>query len=492
MFLHSIRPWFGVNSSSDHILVQSPELPSMPEGPDDEGSEYGFGWRNGLVTAYHRKIAYVFLQLYHSMLPHVGSYLSRLFACKMTGIGDIKADEIIKEGYIDHASHWDLPFSPVDGVIDPLLAEKLVNLMLREDIGIFCASDNEDRNVPSGLIRRLTVPFSKDQGDEAYYGVASRYRRPCWVSRYDEQSDTFTVFDTQTGTRTRFRISDNGFDSVDNIKPATPEFVDIKITDYCTNNCQYCYQDSGKDGRHASHDLVYSAALLLKDLHVLEVSLGGGEPTKHPNFTSILSNFREMGIVPNFTTRNMEWMRNSRVKDEVLANCGGLAFTVDRWYQLNSLLACVDENNVPRHKLTVQHVAIDPFYAKEVHEKAVEEGLKLSLVGFKRVGRGKSAPLDVCKFDYDDMSLFLKKGAMFGVDALMALEYSKQLERDGVPIELLRGSKEGQWSCYIDLTAKGGPVVAPSSYSPETQQLPCVNEHGTLDKDLFLKAFASF
>lgn len=85
-----------------------------------------------------------------------------------------------------------------------------------------------------------------------------------------------------------------------------PELADISISNYCTNNCSYCYRDSDQKGKFMP---LSDYKQVLKELtheeygSIFQVALGGGEPLLHPDFNEIIRTTREdYGIIPNYTT----------------------------------------------------------------------------------------------------------------------------------------------------------------------------------------------
>lgn len=107
-----------------------------------------------------------------------------------------------------------------------------------------------------------------------------------------------STFDTVTGFAVRGELADG----TDPIYASTPELVDCKITEVCDNGCSYCYMDSSLDGHHC---YLADYGMLLSQwakMGVQQVALGGGEPTMHPLFESIVKLTRAAGIVPNYST----------------------------------------------------------------------------------------------------------------------------------------------------------------------------------------------
>lgn len=81
-----------------------------------------------------------------------------------------------------------------------------------------------------------------------------------------------------------------------------PELLDISITNWCDNNCAFCYRQSTAFGKHMSVGDYEFVIRQGKGLDVLQVALGGGNPNQHPEFVKILELTVENGIVPCYTT----------------------------------------------------------------------------------------------------------------------------------------------------------------------------------------------
>ena len=120
---------------------------------------------------------------------------------------------------------------------------------------------------------------------------------------------------------------------LDSGKPVTApkfkEFYDIKLTDYCTGNCPYCYMDSTKKGKHAKNAEMKVFSIfgrMSENERPFQVAIGGGEPTKHPKFYQVLRAFHALGIMPNITTNGM-W---GIIPDGIEQYCGGVAVSAHK------------------------------------------------------------------------------------------------------------------------------------------------------------------
>lgn len=85
----------------------------------------------------------------------------------------------------------------------------------------------------------------------------------------------------------------------------TPVLIDLSLNNYCNLTCDFCYM-SAKPIKAGEHFSMQDFDILLEKMiksRVLQIALGGGEPTLHPQFIEILRKLRVKGnIIPNYTT----------------------------------------------------------------------------------------------------------------------------------------------------------------------------------------------
>ena len=124
--------------------------------------------------------------------------------------------------------------------------------------------------------------------------------------------------------------------ALDPTKPITelayPEFYDIKVTSHCKGGCPYCYQSSVPSAKHPSGLVTRFKAFFhgfTRNQLPFQIAFGGGEPTTHPEFISLLEECVKMGIVPNYTTNGMwtDWDSAPalQILDATQKLCGGVA-----------------------------------------------------------------------------------------------------------------------------------------------------------------------
>jgi radical SAM protein with 4Fe4S-binding SPASM domain len=118
-----------------------------------------------------------------------------------------------------------------------------------------------------------------------------------------------------------------------------PELMDISITNWCDKGCSFCYRKSDESGTNMSlenYEVIMSQA---KQMKVLQVALGGGNPNQHPEFCEILRVTREKyGIVPNYTTNGRGLTQE--VLEATKKYCGAVA--VSAYYPYSETSNAID------------------------------------------------------------------------------------------------------------------------------------------------------
>ncbi|OGW41167.1 MAG: radical SAM/SPASM domain-containing protein [Nitrospirae bacterium RBG_13_39_12] len=145
--------------------------------------------------------------------------------------------------------------------------------------------------------------------------------RHCVVMKRYPDQNYCVYFNRETGFFAR--VEDNGHKEPFWARHG-PELLDISITNWCDKNCLICYRNSGPNGSHITLNEYENLLVQAKEMDVLQIALGGGNPNQHPEFPKMLQLTREKyGIVPSYTTNGRGL--NKDVLNATKDFCGAVA-----------------------------------------------------------------------------------------------------------------------------------------------------------------------
>lgn len=478
MQILNVRFGYATNSSSNHSLVFIPQgitaQDYMGMGWDDQPYPIGdFHQQNFTLASDNAKLHYLGVLLRNRFERSLPNNIRQLITRSWLGV-DIEEDE-----EIDHQSVYHLPAEFGTNIPSQEFIEHLKAYFLHENLVILGGNDNEICCHPLDDGNTFNLPIPRDISHSTRF-----------VCRYDVQSDYWTIYNQGDGTRIRFRLTPGSKDFGVVPKASAPEMVDLKITDCCHSGCQFCYQNSTPEGKHADYYSMYSIVQALAGLKVFEVAIGGGEPTLHPKFIEILKDFREAGIIPNFSTKNLEWLRDPSRWSEIMQTCGAFGFSVNDPREIHQLKTLLDYNGIHTGRAVVHVVlgTVDHWRFLRIIEACNECQINLLLLGYKETGRGANfAPIPYSWWlsslknfmESDDCRLHIS------IDTTLAEEYKEQLIAANIPNWML-STRDGSFSCYIDAVEH---KVAASSY---TSKMVDYAPHGYTVMEQIQAAFASF
>jgi hypothetical protein len=286
--------------------------------------------------------------------------------------------------------------------------------------------------------------------------MAKLKRFPSIAVRFDKNA--VALFSRKDGTKMRFALGSYE-------KATKPELVDIKISDFCSFGCTFCYQASTLQGKHADLDDVKLIVDRLSKAGVFEVAIGGGEPLEYPHIIETFRLFKEAGIVPNFTTKFPGLVRKHWHELEPLI--GGFAYSAENAAQIRSAAKLF--RNIPKRFVNLHYVMGlgDREHFKEYLTAAAEAGFRVTLLGYKTSGRGK----DVIPFPYDwwieAVNELIAEGncPSLSIDTPLADQYHGEMP---VPTYSYHRN-EGAFSMYIDAVAM---TMGASSFDKTEELIP--------------------
>jgi len=253
-----------------------------------------------------------------------------------------------------------------------------------------------------------------------------------------------------------------------------PETVDIKISDWCSHGCDYCYMDSTKKGEHAPKELLVKVFEGL-DTPPYQIAFGGGEPTAHPDFPWFLQYTREKGTVPNYTTAG--FILRQDVIDATNKYCGGVALTYHAFKGPEYFKGIYDKWKSaldPRVQLNV-HVLFDDDVVKSLKD-LIRVGLRnlnvVLLAYYPEVGRSSMQGLPSKKtYTTDFPGMFDEMGRagyrLAFSEGLLPYFLSHSFPQVDVRFAT---QQEGLFSCYVDDKGR----VSHSSFSPPEKDYPTI------------------
>lgn len=480
MKVHNVRLGFATNSSSSHSIIFQP-LQKIR----DDFDYNGFGWEFFTLSSKELKKQYLSSMLVQNLIR---TFPIDLIKTVLKGLDLPVADDLDESGFssnfsIDHQSVYFLPKEYGSDQISIEFFNDFKNFLLKDGIVILGGNDNTDYQHP---LYNETHVVSFDKW------------RPETDSTYTcrKDGDWWTLYSRSTGNRITFSFVENPSP----FSPQTPLLVDMKITNFCSHGCAYCYQGSTTKGTHMNKEKIFSYTSLLSRGKVFEVALGGGEPTQYPIFDQLVKHLSSEKIVVNFTTKSVDWLENERMANEIIPHIGGFAFSVDEQTidKVDRIYDIFKYRGYDVKKFTVQIIpAIHTQYSLEkILKWCHERGIRATLLGYKNTNRGQKFKDVIIKKQWGEFfpeeKTFevlkkLQKQYQLGpisIDTTLAAKIVDQLKQNEIP-EWLYHIHEGKYSMYIDAVED---KFGPSSYHlDKLQPVNTQNIYSLVLREMFSK-----
>lgn len=219
-------------------------------------------------------------------------------------------------------------------------------------------------------------------------------------------------------------------------RPTRPESIDLNISNYCENNCSFCYLDATKEGVHAK---------LLNDEFLGQLKAGTelaiNYAKGHTELEEFLKKMKKRKIIVSMTVNEKDYEAGlSLIEKELI-------------YGLGVSVAEAKEEMLEKTKKfenVVFHI-INKITKKETFEKLKER--KVLVLGFKEKGRAKSG--FQTNGELEKNLNFLMKNTKILVFDNLALEQLKVKEKIEAKIwEKYFLGNDGQFSMYYDAVSK--------------------------------------
>jgi hypothetical protein len=476
--IHNIRLGHACNSSSTHSIVPLAALGSA----EDKYTPGEFGWDRFVLASADAKMRYLAAQL--------GGVLPPSRVTEVTGIEPYVYDYYYGPfGYVDHQSVLGIP---VVGEHADLFLRELVDYLRRDDVVILGGNDNGN---PPAVAGRLPLPW-EGFSPLVFPGIR------------EDGGRYWTMIDRVTGDKIRFsfdgqplrqEIRYGGWDEDDDPKESAdfppyepreprigsfPELVDMKVTDYCPFSCEWCYMGSTREGKPAGTLNALEWLDALVDAGVMEIALGGGEPTLWGGLPAFLDRAKERSVNVNLTTKNLKWLEDDR-NHGLRKMLRAIAVSVNNEKDLAALRGIIQDHlgrtgeaclykigysgSSSFPELTIQCVPafLSRELLKDVIRTAHEFQVRVTFLGVKRTGRAAEEKrvddlqwLEILK-EEEFASRWLARN--IAIDTLMAASAEPVFREMGIS-PVFYGTEEGAFSFYVDAVTQ---QTGPSSYQPE-------------------------
>lgn len=238
----------------------------------------------------------------------------------------------------------------------------------------------------------------------------------------------------------------------DDFIPEFPESMDLKITDYCNMNCDYCHENSSTNGEHAD---VLNASFI-NTLHPFtEIAIGGGNALAHPDLIPFLNILKEKGIIANITVNQYHFIESidliRNLIDNNLIHGLGVSLTNASEEFINLI------QQFPNAVIHVINGVVDPDSLQSLYDK----NLKILILGYKEFRRGfqyflrKSGDITLKKtWINENIEEIIKRFRVVSFDNLALAQINiKDLLTEEHWNEFFMGN-DGSYTLYIDLVNK--------------------------------------
>lgn len=262
------------------------------------------------------------------------------------------------------------------------------------------------------------------------------------IAKYD--NGNYKVVLMNDGTKIRYN-------NLDNLMPSFAESIDCTITTKCDGGCPYCYLGCNENGKHADLNQPF-----FDTLHKGQELALNGNDLSHPDLLKFLVRMRRNGVICNITLNQKHFMKYA-VSLKNLATIGlvhgiGVSLTDSNNKGLYDQLSLIPN--------TVVHV-IDGLTTKEDIDNMSDKGIKMLVLGYKSIGRGKeyfnkhkTEINNNIKYLRDNLKEISKHFDVVSFDnlAIEHLNVESLVDKDRWD-ELYMGD-EGQYTFFIDAVNK--------------------------------------
>lgn len=190
------------------------------------------------------------------------------------------------------------------------------------------------------------------------------------LNKYKNGNATIEIYDDGT------RVTE--FPDNEGLNLEFPLSIDLCITNYCTRGCLWCYNNSNSKGRHGD---IMNLKFIDTAPSGIEICVGGGSATTHPDLIPFLEKLKSRGLIANLTVNQGELIDNIQLINDLIENDLihglGVSFTEPQ----DLIYKNMQQPNMVVHLIAGVH-------GKDVLDYLSQFNLKVLILGYKNIGRG--------------------------------------------------------------------------------------------------------
>lgn len=164
-------------------------------------------------------------------------------------------------------------------------------------------------------------------------------------------------------------------------QPIFPESLDVKLTNKCDAGCKFCHENSVPNGLHGDLNIDLFDSLPPG----VEICVGGGSPTSHPDLIPFLTRLKNNKLIPNLTVNSRHikpyWDLLQQLRNEKLIYGLGISYFEPHEQDIVDI---IDDNTIVHFIIGVH--TLDNI--RSLYTRANRPLLKILLLGYKEYGRG--------------------------------------------------------------------------------------------------------
>ena len=234
---------------------------------------------------------------------------------------------------------------------------------------------------------------------------------------------------------------------LDNLTPAFAESIDCTITTKCNGGCPYCYLGCNENGVHADLNQPF-----FDTLHAGQELALNGNDLSHPDLITFLLRMKRKGVVCNITVNQKHFieMYHSLYAMSRLGLIHGVGVSLTDSNDPKLYYVLKDFPNV------VVHVIDGLFTCQDILNMG-NKGIKLLILGYKRIGRGEDyfdthekTIEDNIKFLHDNIKEISECFKVVSFDNLAIEHLGMKDHLSKEEWDKLYMGDEGQYTFYID------------------------------------------